>query len=269
MATDKSVYILSQCCAILQHDVSKVQVSDSLLNTAEAAQLLRVSEASIRRWSDSGLLPARRVGRRRERRFDRSELESFLGEASGQRSTVPASVLGLSGVSIPLRGHYAPIYSTDGGGLRLTVPFLADGLRAGQPCFLAASGDVLGRYAKALSDEGIDFEAATESGRLMILNWPGSNAVEVIAEWEQLFAKALATRPSMLRVAGDMACERHMFPSEAEMMAYEEAYDRMARRFPLVTLCAYDAREFTGETILRMLKAHPDMFQGHLGLFLS
>ena len=73
----------------------------------------------------------------------------------------------------------------------------------------------------------------------------------------------------VLRVAGDMSSERRMFPSEAEMMAYEEAYDRMARRFPLVTLCAYDAREFGGETILRVLKAHPDMFQGHLGLFLS
>jgi hypothetical protein len=60
-----------------------------------------------------------------------------------------------------------------------------------------------------------------------------------------------------------------MFASEAEMMAYEEAYDRMARRYPLVTLCAYDARQFGGETILRMLKAHPDMFQQHLGLFLS
>lgn len=249
--------------------MSKVRVSDSLLNTREAAQLLRVSEASIRRWSDSGLLPARRVGRRRERRFERSELERFLGEASGQRSTVPASVLGLGGVSIPLRGHYAPIYSTDGGGLRLTVPFLADGLRAGQHCFLAASGEVLGRYARALADEGIDFEEVTQDGRLVILNWPGSNAAEVIARWEHLFAKALAGRPSMLRVAGDMSSERHMFPSEAEMMAYEEAYDRMARRFPLVTLCAYDAREFSGETILRMLKAHPDMFQGNLGFFLT
>ena len=249
--------------------MSKVQVSDSLLNTREAAQLLRVSEASIRRWSDSGLLPARRVGRRRERRFDRSELESFLGEGSGQRSTVPASVLGLSGVSIPLRGHYAPIYSTDGGGMRLTVPFLADGLRAGQPCFLAAAGEVLGRYTNALADEGVDFEKATHGGQLVVVSWSGASAADAIANWEQLFAKALAASASMLRVAGEMACERHMFTSEAEMMAYEEAYDRMARRFPLVTLCAYDARQFGGETILRMLKAHPDMFQQHLGLFLS
>jgi len=239
------------------------------MNTKEAARLLRVSEASIRRWSDAGLLPARRVGRRRERRFDRSELEIFLGGPTGERQPVPSSGLGLAGVSIPLRGHYAPIYSTDAGGLILTVPFLADGLRAGQACFLAASGDVLDRYALALAGDGIDFEETIRSGQLVVLNWPGATAAEVIAQWEQLFVKALTSRPSMLRVAGDMACERQMFPSEAEMMAYEEAYDRMARRFPLATLCAYDARQFSGETMLRMLKAHPDMFQGHLGLFLS
>lgn len=254
---------------MMQVSVSKVDVSNSLLNTKEAAGFLRVSEASIRRWSDSGLLSGRRVGRRRERRFERAELERFLGEGSGEREIVPASVLGLGGVSIPLRGHYAPIYSTEAGGLRLTVPFLADGLRAGQACFLAASGEVLDRYSRALADEGIDFGEATKKGRLVVLSWPGATAANVIANWEQVFAKALAASPSMLRVAGDMACERHMFTSEAEMMAYEEAYDRMARRFPLVTLCAYDARQFGGETILRMLKAHPDMFQQHLGLFLS
>ncbi|TMB60947.1 MAG: helix-turn-helix domain-containing protein, partial [Chloroflexi bacterium] len=36
---------------------------ERLLTTREAATFLKVSEASIRRWTDSGLLPARRVGR--------------------------------------------------------------------------------------------------------------------------------------------------------------------------------------------------------------
>jgi len=42
---------------------------ERLLTTREAATFLKVSEASIRRWTDSGLLPARRVGRRRARRL--------------------------------------------------------------------------------------------------------------------------------------------------------------------------------------------------------
>lgn len=250
--------------------MNKVQRNDVLLNTREAAQVLRVSEASIRRWSDSGLLQARRVGRRRERRFERAELERFLGQATGKGLEVPAATLAVGGVSIPLRGHFAPIYSADEGALRLTVPFLADGLRAGEATFLVAAGTVLDRYLAALAAEpGVDIDQAAKSGLFVILRWDGARATDAIAGWEKLFDKALAARPGMLRVAGDMASEREMFASETEMMAYEEAYDRMARRYPLVTLCAYDARKFSGETILRMLKAHPDMFQQHLGLFLS
>jgi excisionase family DNA binding protein len=257
--------------------MSKVQESEVLLNTREAARLLRVSEASIRRWSDSGLLSARRVGGRRERRFERSVLERFLGQATGGRQAPQATSLRIGGASFPIRGHFAPIYSTDVGGLRLTVPFIADGLRAGHTCFLVAQGQLLERYGNALAtEEGVDFAAATQSGQLVVLSCglPGGDrsvitAKEAIANWERLFAKALSQGASSLRIVGEMACERPMFGSDAEMMAYEEAYDLMVRRFPALTLCAYDARAFGGETILRMLKAHPDMFQQHLGLFLS
>jgi len=246
--------------------------STSLLNTKEAARFLRVSEASIRRWSDSGLLPAQRVGRRRERRFAQGDLVTFLGKPSGdsQPAATETSTVNVGGASVPLRTHLAPIYSTDLGGLRLSVPFLADGLRAGQPCFLAATGPVLDRYDRALTeDQAIDFAAARDSGRLTIASWPGATVAQVIAGWERDFGKALAGGPTVLRVVGELACERSMFASDAEMMAYEEAYEVMCRRFPLVTLCQYDAREFDGEIMLRALKSHPDMFEQHLGGFLN
>jgi len=246
--------------------------SNSLLNTREAAQFLRVSEASIRRWSDSGLLPAQRVGRRRERRFVQSELVRFLGKSSGdaQPAAVAISTVNVGGVAVPLRTHIGPVYSTDLGRLRLPVPFLADGLRAGQPCYLIASGAVLELYAKALTEEhSIDFAEVADSGRLVIIPGPGANVAQAISNWEQLFGKALANGPTVLRVVGEMASELSVFGSMAEMMAYEQAYEVMAKRFPVVTLCQYDAREFDGEIILRVLKSHPDMFVQHLGGFLN
>jgi excisionase family DNA binding protein len=246
--------------------------STGLLNTREAAQFLRVSEASIRRWSDSGMLPAQRVGRRKERRFAPRELESFLNRSTGDpyRTASQPIAVNVGGISVPLRSHLAPIFSTDLGGLRLSVPFLADGLRAGQPCFLAATGAVLDRYARALTEEqAIDFAAARGSGRLTIASWPGATVAQAIAGWELVFGKALAGGPTVLRVVGELACERPMFASDADMMVYEEAYELMARRFPLVTLCQYDAREFDGEIMLRALKSHPDMFAQHLGGFLN
>src|SRR6202022_4382237 len=190
---------------VLYFTRTKVSESDSLLNTEEAARYLRVSQASIRRWSDAGLLSGRRVGRRRERRFSIADLQDFLGQRSGapQPADSAASKVTVGGASVPVSSHLAPIYSTDEGGLRLSVPFLADGLRAGQPCFLAATGAVLDRYAGALTEEqAIDFDSATDSGRLTIVGWPGATVFQAIANWERLFGKALAGGPTVLRVVG-------------------------------------------------------------------
>jgi excisionase family DNA binding protein len=253
--------------------MSKVGTGTGLLNTREAAQFLRVSEASIRRWSDSGLLRAQRVGGRRERRFMQGDLLGFLAQPSTETQpaalTTPSTV-NVGGVLVPLRSHLAPIFGTEAGRLRLTVPFLADGIRAGQHCFLAATGAVLERYARALTEEqAVDVAAAKGSGRLTIVSWPGATIADVIANWERLFGKALAGGPTVLRVVGEMVCEREMFASDAELIAYEEAYELMARRYPAVTLCQYDARALVGDTMLRVLKSHPDMFTQHLGGFLN
>ena len=245
--------------------------SSSLLNTKEAAHFLRVSEASIRRWSDSGLLPAQRVGRRRERRFAQGDLQRFLERppSESRPATPELASVNVGGASVALRTHLAPIYSSDPGRLRLSVPFMVDGLRAGQPCFLVAAGALLELYMDALSDEHINVAAAIDSGRLVIIPGPGASVAEALSNWERLFGKALAGGPTVLRVLGEMLCERSVFGSDATLMAYEEAYEVMAKRFPVVTLCQYDAREFDGEIMLRVLKSHPDMFEQHLGGFLN
>jgi len=49
-----------------------------LLDVREAARFLRVSETSIRRWTDSGKLKCYRVGEARHRRFTREDLFDFL-----------------------------------------------------------------------------------------------------------------------------------------------------------------------------------------------
>lgn len=100
---------------------------------------------------------------------------------------------------------------------------------------------------------------------MTIVGWPGATIAEALANWERLFAKALSAGPTILRIVGELVCERPMFASDADMLAYEEAYEVMIRRYPAVALCQYDAREFSGEVILRVLKSHPDMFQQHLG----
>ena len=227
-----------------------------MLNTAEAARYLRVSQASIRRWADSGRLPATRVGGRRERRFKESDLVAFLERAPSERD----DVISVGGARVPVPGHLAAFYSSDDGGLRLTIPFLAEGLRAGQPCILVAKEPMAARYTKALGDIG---------DRLTTVAFAGGTAVAAIAEWERRLSELVAGGAIVIRIVGEMTSEREMFDSEDEMLRYEEAFELMSRRYPVVVICQYDAREFSGFALVRALKAHTDLFELRIGAFLN
>jgi len=58
----------------------KVYSTDSeMLTTAEVARLLHVHPNTVRQWSNKGLIRAYRLGTRGDRRFDRKDIERFIG----------------------------------------------------------------------------------------------------------------------------------------------------------------------------------------------
>src|SRR6185295_10691869 len=115
------VYFISQVGAIGQMPGER-----ELLDIAQAAALLQVSEASLRRWTNAGQLPCLRVGGRRERRFRRADLIAFL---EGHPSAAHPS-------------HVCGLYMSDIARTRQAADVLATGLDAGKVCFLAAQPDV-------------------------------------------------------------------------------------------------------------------------------
>ena len=88
--------------------MNKVQMSESLLNTRGGGTPTPGQRGFDPPLERLGPLAARRVGRRRERRFERADLERFLGQTTGKGLEVPTATLAVGGVSIPLRGHFAP-----------------------------------------------------------------------------------------------------------------------------------------------------------------
>ena len=243
----------------------------TLLNTREAARYLRVSEASIRRWTDAGLLASQRVGRRHERRFTEDDLRAFMSRgrqpAPGRAVEQPPTMV--RGVPLVLPSHLATFFSSDAGRVRIATPFLSDGLRAGQTCFVAATGRALDCYRQALTAAGIDVDAAATGGRLLICSDFGPTAADAIAFWDEAWGGAIAGGPIVLRMVGDMFSVARMLSSTAEMIAFEEALGLLAERYPVAVLCQYDVREIDGPTLLSALKAHPDLFDFRLGTFLA
>jgi excisionase family DNA binding protein len=242
----------------------------SIHTTTSAAAYLGVSEASVRRWADAGLLSVQRVGRRRARRFAEEDLRRWKASGRMDPTTGAANPPQASRPSqVGAHDHLATFYDSDAGRLRLSLPFLRDGLLAGQRCFLVASEVVADEYVQALGlQRGVDVPAAVESGTLKIRSSVGSSARGATAAWERLWWEALGQGASAIRVVGEMATYEG-FTDVGEMLDYEMAYDSLAKRLPVMTLCQYDVRRFSGETITGALKAHPDLFSKRIADFLA
>ncbi len=233
-----------------------------LYSTRAAARRLGVSEASIRRWSDAGLLRVQRLGRRGTRRFSEADLKAFAGADRGgppdQASAQPA---------LERHDHFATFYDSDAARMRTTVPFLRAGLHAGDQCFIVADDELAAQYMRALDLGERMSPRAPSEGQLAIRSSVGSTAKEAVAAWEALWLQALREGSTTIRVVGEIAIYARL-AGAGELLDYEVAYDSVSKRYPVVTICQYDVRRFSGQGILAALKVHPDLFNRRISDFL-
>lgn len=248
--------------------------ASDLLNIKEAAALLKVSEASLRRWTNAGKLACMRIGAKRERRFRRADLLSFLenrdeqgGAAAPQRGR-PAEVL-LEGVAIEYGNHLCTLYENDLGRLKWSVPFLTDGLRNGEGCFLIATKAVRDEILEQIAKVWDGAAEAERAGRLIQSDGIGDG--EAMCRFvEQSLVAASGRGVRAFRLLGDMSWCLEKGMSPADLVAYERRYNYdIARSFPLVSVCQYDVRDFSGPAVLNALKCHEDTFSFPLSRFLA
>jgi excisionase family DNA binding protein len=248
-----------------------IALSDKLLTTREAARYLHVSEASIRRWADGGLLSASRVGRRRARRFREEDLVRAMRSTDSHLTgpSQPVTAIRLQEMTIPVGEHLCVLYGRDDRRGRLEIPFLRDGLREGQTSLLLAPPAMRDQYLEALRREGVEVEAALRAGLLVLLALDRRRPEDLLATFERAFTAAVHARPGPLRFVGDTLAGLGIVESVEGLRAVERGLAELSRRFPLVTLCSYDVRAFDGVALLDALELHLDTFGHPVGYFLS
>ena len=246
-----------------------------LLDIREAAEFLGVSETSLRRWTNSGLLQCLRIGRRRERRFRRTDLLAFLEQpvaaqpsGNGQRGSKNVPNRKVGPASAIHGNHLCGIYGSDAGRLRLAVPFLLDGLVKKSVCFLVAPSRAQKAIVKALRERRPSLDSDIKAGRLIVTEHQKSPAAKC-RFFETAMNKAEAEGVESFRVVGDMWGLR-LLVSSKEMVELEIGFERrIVPQFPVVALCVYDARKFSGLDLLDALKDHEDTFRLPIGRTLA
>lgn len=249
--------------------LSPQQIADAneLLDIGQAAAFLNVSEASLRRWTNAGRLACLRVGQRRERRFRREDLLGFLENQTSQISPAVARQgvnkvqdLSRGPLTVTHGGHLCGIFGDDLGRSTLIVPFLLDGLNEGSVCFLVgplrARNDILRKLKKKRPSLQDDIDA----GRLIVSEYHLTGRAQV-KYFRALLDERVAEGAQSFRIVGDLWSMRSR-ATEDTVVEYESDYDRLiARDYPVLTLCTYDARKFSGVEVLAALKGHRDTFR--------
>ncbi|HWP91774.1 MAG TPA: MEDS domain-containing protein [Thermodesulfobacteriota bacterium] len=220
------------------------------LTTEEAAKLLKVSEASIRRWSNQGKLKCYRIGGRGERRFLLSDLLECIETFKEEESKA---------------NHFSLFFRSEKEQLDAVVPFLADYLQRGHRVLYVRDATEEEKLYSLLEERRINVKELTARGSLCIFD---SSEVylkdgyfdmeRMFSFWETALEESSKMGYSKVFCSGEMTWYLKGLPGVETMMEYEAKLNRITDNHPEVTiLCQYDVNRLSGAVVIDSVISHP------------
>ena len=175
-------------------------------------------------------------------------------------------VLGLQlGVGDHICGFYRKPAERDD----ILIPFLVEGLKAGDKCTCVVDSCTPGDVLASMS-EHIEVEPYVSVSQLEVLDSDGTYLAgggflpeRMLRFWE---AKARQSPreagPGFARNIGDMSWAHRSQGAVADLIGYESELNRIMSNFPQVNLCLYDLTRCSGDLIMDVLKTHPKALLG-------
>lgn len=114
---------------------------NQLLNIKEAADVLNVSEMTLRRWTNAGSLHCYRIGGKRERRFRIQDLEDYLEKGSARIEKSSETLLGFGGFTVPDASHVTHLSLETPEALQVGTSYVFEGLHKGEAVLLVAPAE--------------------------------------------------------------------------------------------------------------------------------
>jgi hypothetical protein len=185
------------------------------------------------------------------------------GNMSEPKSTAPADL------GIRTGDHVCGFYRGVSGRDEIMLPFLINGLQAGDPCICVVHATEPSAVLDGLSAD-VDVEAHLASQQLDVQ--PSSETYlregrfsmsEMVQFYEDFVSAATATG-GVARVTGEGAWALEGHPGVEQLIDYESEINRMVKRHPQMILCLYDLDLFDGSMIVDLLKTHPKIMLGGL-----
>jgi excisionase family DNA binding protein len=245
---------------------------EKLMTISEAADLLKVSKASLRRWSNSGVLKSYRVGSRSERRFKLTDLLSFVTTANGKASLLenyknvaaPATEAETVSIQHEPRRHICTFYKSPREQWQFFRSHFLDHARREDARIVYLYHGDSDRVINWIRGEGWDFEALQENKQLLLLSTTESysiggffNAARMLEFWRNIAVEAKADGIKKLLLTGEMGWASTNLPGHEQLISYEAELDQMLEFHPWITVvCQYPVYQISGVTVYDNLCVH-------------
>ena len=184
---------------------------------------------------------------------------------------MPKVEVGVPGVELNVGDHVCAFYPSMSERDEILIPYLAEGLHAGDKCIAVLDSGDGPSIARQVRDSPDDPTArrgdlAMYDSRETYLA-DGRFATDAMLEfWEESVTEALGGGFSFTRIAGEMTWALSELPGVEDLVEYEAELNRFLPRFPQVVVCLYELDRFDGEVLVDVLKTHPKVLLGGIVL---
>lgn len=223
---------------------------ERLLNIKEAAEFLNVSEMTVRRWTNNGLLNCYRVGGRRARRFRIEDLTDFI-ETDQVTAATAMVALGVENAAVPGQSHITHLSTEENEALEVAAAYILEGLRGNETVFVVAPGEKTGPTMNALHRQDASIAESSTAGQLHFSQ--GRDSPELHRKY---LADLAARSQGRFRVFGDMTWTRGKHWRTEDLYRLEKSMHRTDDIKGGIFLCQYAVDRFTGKEIMMALETH-------------
>ncbi|MFO0753993.1 MAG: MEDS domain-containing protein [Thermodesulfovibrionales bacterium] len=220
---------------------------DKLLNIKEASEFLKVSEMTIRRWTNSGRLKCFRVGGKRERRFRISDLQELLQTDREEIS------LGFRGEKVPNEAHISHFYTSSEESFALGIPYIKEGIDRGELILCVLPEEKKQRFCSGLEEQGVLLNVLEQQGIFTAITGRASldaqaEAIRSLLEKSQLFKG--------FRLLGDMVWTFEQSWDFSQLYALEKMTNEIRVGKNSLFLCQYDTTRFSADIAFMAMQTH-------------
>jgi hypothetical protein len=171
--------------------------------------------------------------------------------------------INFAGIVLNGSRHLCAFFHSEEEEFRALLPFLVDGLTAGEKVVYLVNGNNIEEHRRRLTDGGIDLEAVEQSGQLEVIGWPPSVGDGGRSEQDQaklvddLLSAAREQGYRRTRVVIDMDWASENQIPDPYLIALEAWLDIVYSRHNAWVICAYDLSHFSGVAVLGVMRTHP------------